>query len=332
MRSVAKPALAAVVALLAVVVLAACGSSSSSSSASGGSSASAGSSTSSSSSSGSSGSSSQPGKGKPPIVLGDKNFTEEFILGDLYQQALQAKGYTVTLKANIGSSELTDKALTSGQIQMYPEYTGVILSVIKGQSKVPVSAAATYAQAKAFEAGRGYTLLNPTPFQDRDVTITLKAFAQKNHLVSMEDLAKLPSWTNGGPPENKTRYEGLVGMHEAYHLNNVHFVPLAIGLQYQALDSGKVDSANVFTTDGQLSSGKYALLTDPKHIYGFQQVAPVVKTSLLQQEGPAFAQTLNAVDSKLTDTVMQKLNAAVVLQKVDAATVAKEFLKANNLL
>src|SRR5581483_642706 len=329
MRSVAKPALAAVIALLAVVVLAACGSSSSSTSASGGSSASSGSS--SSASSGSSGSS-QPGKGKPPIVLGDKNFTEEFILGDLYQQALQAKGYTVTLKANIGSSELTDKALTSGQIQMYPEYTGVILSVIKGQTRVPVSAAATYAQAKAFEASRGYTLLNPTPFQDRDVTAALKAFASKHHLVSMEDLAKLPSFTNGGPPENKTRYEGLVGMHEAYHLNNVHFVPLAIGLQYQALDSGKVDSANVFTTDGQLSSGKYALLTDPKHIYGFQQVAPVVSTKLLNQEGPAFAQTLNAVDSKLTDTVMQKLNAAVVLQKVDAATVAKDFLKANGLL
>jgi osmoprotectant transport system substrate-binding protein len=148
----------------------------------------------------------------------------------------------------------------------------------------------------------------------------------------MEDLAKLPSWTNGGPPENKTRYEGLVGMHEAYHLNNVKFVPLAIGLQYQALDSGKVDTAQGFTTDGQLSSGKYTLLTDPKHIYGFQQVAPVVKTSLLQQEGPAFAQTLNAVDAKLTDTVMQKLNAAVVLQKVDAATVAKEFLQANGLL
>jgi osmoprotectant transport system substrate-binding protein len=324
MRSVAKPALAAVVALLAVVALAACGGSSSSSSASGASGAG-----SSSSSQGSG--SSQPGKGKPPIVMGDKNFTEEYILGDLYQQALQAKGYKVTLKPNIGSSELTDKALTSGQIQMYPEYTGVILSVIKGQSKVPVSAAATYAAAKAFEAGRGYTLLAPTPFQDRDVTATLKAFAQKHGLTSMEDLKKLSSFTNGGPPENKTRYEGLVGMHQAYHLNNVQFVPLSIGLQYQALDSGKVDTANVFTTDGQLSSGKYALLTDPKHIYGFQQVAPVVSTKLLKQEGPAFAQTLNAVDAKLTNTVMQKLNAAVVLDKVDAATVAKKFLQANGL-
>ena len=331
MRSVVKPALAGVITLLAVVVLAACGSSSSKSSASGASGAGSSSSASSSASSGSGGSS-QPGKGKPPIVLGDKNFTEEFILGDLYQQALQAKGFSVTLKPNIGSSELTDKALTSGQIQMYPEYTGVILSVIKGQSKVPVSAAATYAAAKAFEEGRGYTLLNPTPFQDRDVTIALKAFAAKNHLTSMEDLKKLPSFTNGGPPENKTRYEGLVGMHQAYHLNNVQFVPLTIGLQYQALDSGKVDTAQGFTTDGQLASGKYALLDDPQHIYGFQQVVPVVSSKLLQQEGPAFAQTLNALDAKLTNTVMQKLNAAVVLDKVDAATVAKEFLKANGLV
>ena len=324
MRSVGKPALAGVIALFAVVVLAACGSSSSKSSASGAASSST------SSSSGSSGSS-QPGKGKPPIVLGDKNFTEEYILGDLYQQALQAKGFNVTLKPNIGSSELTDKALTSGQIQMYPEYTGVILSVIKGQANVPVSAAATYAAAKSFEAGRGYTLLDPTPFQDRDVTIALKAFAAKNHLTSMEDLKKLPSFTNGGPPENRTRYEGLVGMHQAYHLNNVNFVPLTIGLQYQALDSGKVDTAQGFTTDGQLASGKYALLDDPKHIYGFQQIAPVVSNKLLQQEGPGFAQTLNALDAKLTNEVMQKLNAAVVLDKVDAATVAKEFLKANGM-
>ena len=329
MRSVVKPALAGTIALLAVVVLAACGSSSSKSSASGASSAASGTS---SSSGAASGGSSQPGKGKPTIVLGDKNFTEEYILGDLYQQALQAKGYNVVLKPNIGSSELTDKALTSGQIQMYPEYTGVILSVLKGQANVPVSAAATYAAAKSFEAGRGYTLLDPTPFQDRDVTIALKAFAAKHHLASMEDLKKLPSFTNGGPPENRTRYEGLVGMHQAYHLNNVQFVPLTIGLQYQALDSGKVDTAQGFTTDGQLASGKYALLDDPKHIYGFQQIAPVVSTKLLQQEGPAFAQTLNALDAKLTNEVMQKLNAAVVLDKVDAATVAKAFLKANGLL
>jgi osmoprotectant transport system substrate-binding protein len=214
---------------------------------------------------------------------------------------------------------------------MYPEYTGVILSVIKAQAKVPATAAATYTEAKSFEAHRGFTLLNPTPFQDRDATAVLVAFAKKHNLTTMADLKKLPSFTNGGPPENKTRYEGIVGMHQAYHLYNVQFTPLTIGLQYQALDSGKVDSANVFTTDGQLQSGKYVLLTDPKHIYGFQQVAPVVSNKLLASEGPAFAQTLNAVDAKLTTHVMQQLNAAVDIQKVDAATVASKFLQANGL-
>ncbi|MGI9185173.1 MAG: glycine betaine ABC transporter substrate-binding protein, partial [Solirubrobacteraceae bacterium] len=232
---------------------------------------------------------------------------------------------------NIGSSELVDKALTSGQIQMYPEYTGVILSVVKGQVKVPATAAATYQAAKSFEAGRGFTLLNPTPFENRDVTATLVAFAKKHGLTTMEDLKKLPSFTNGGPPENKTRREGIVGMHEAYHLFNVKFVPLTIGLQYQALNSGNVDSANVFTTDGQLQSGKYVILTDTKHIYGFQNVAPVVSQKLLAKEGPAFAQTLDAVSAKLTTHVMQQLNAAVDIQKVDPATVASKFLAANGL-
>ncbi len=321
MQSVVKRALSGVGVVFAVVALAACGSSSSSSSSA------AGGSSSSSGASGGSG----PGKGKPPITIGDKNFTEEFTLGDLYAQALRAKGFTVNLKPNIGSSELTDKALTSGQIQMYPEYTGVILSVIKKQTRVPPTAAATYQAGKSFEASRGFTLLNPTPFQNRDVTAVLAPFAKKNGLTTMADLKKLKSFTNGGPPENKTRYEGLVGMHQAYHIDNVQFVPLTIGLQYQALDSGKVDSANVFTTDGQLQSGKYVLLSDPKHIYGFQQVAPVVSNKLLASEGPAFAATLNAVSAKLTTHVMQQLNAAVDIQKVDAATVASKFLAANGL-
>jgi osmoprotectant transport system substrate-binding protein len=325
MHSVLRRALQGGAVLIAVVALAACGSSSSSSS-----SASGGSGGSSSGSSSASGGA-LPGKGKPPIVMGDKNFTEEFILGDLYAQALRAKGYTVTLKPNIGSSELVDKALTSGQIQMYPEYTGVILSVVEGKNITPVSAHAAYLDAKKFEESRGLAVLNPTPFFDADAIATLKPFAEKNHLTTIADLKKLKSWSNGGPPENKTRYEGIVGLHKAYGLFNVKFVPLTIGLQYQALNSGNVDTADVFTTDGQLRSGKYTILTDTKHIFGFQNVVPVFKKDLLTKEGPAFAQTLNAVDAKLTNTVMQGLNAAVDIDKVDPATVASKFLKANGL-
>ena len=322
MQSVLRRALASGGTLLAVAALAACGSSSSSSS-SGSSSA--------SSSSGSAGGATLPGKGKPPITIGDKNFTEEFVLGDLYAQALQSKGYTVNLKPNIGSSELTFKALSSGQIDMYPEYTGVILSVLAMQTRRPASENAAYAAAQKFVQSKGFVLLAKTPFFDADAMATLKPFAQKNHLVTLGDLKKLKSFSLGAPPENKTRYEGLVGMRQAYGITNVQFTPLTIGLQYAALDKGSVDTANVFTTDGQLQSGKYVILPDTKHIYGFQNVAPVVSSKVLAREGPAFVQTLNAVSAKLTTHVMQQLNAAVDIQKVDPATVATKFLQANGL-
>jgi osmoprotectant transport system substrate-binding protein len=194
--------LAALAAL--AVALSACGSSSKSSS-----------STSSSSSSSSSASNSKPGKGKPAVTMGDKNFTEQYILGELYAQALRAKGFTVNLKPNIGSSEITDKALTSGKIDMYPEYTGVIVTEIAGQKDQPKSAADTYAAAKKFEEGRGYALLTATPFFDADGLAVKPAFAQKNGLKDVADLKKLKSFSYGAPPENKTRYQGVVGMKKA---------------------------------------------------------------------------------------------------------------------
>ncbi len=120
-----------------------------------------------------------PGAGKPPVTIGDKNFTEENILGQLYAQALQAKGFRVTLKENVGSTEIIYKALTSGQIDMYPEYTGILLTSIADQTKEPPSAAEAYEQAKAFVEKQGLTLLSYTPFYDSDALATLPAYASR---------------------------------------------------------------------------------------------------------------------------------------------------------
>ncbi|MGH3321569.1 MAG: glycine betaine ABC transporter substrate-binding protein [Streptosporangiaceae bacterium] len=313
-RSRQTPKLSAAVAALAMAVgLAACG---------GGGSAAGG---------GSSGG--MPGKGKPTVTFGDKNFPEEFLLGELYTQALRAKGYTVKLKGNIGSSEIIDKALTSGKIDAYPEYTGVIITVIGGKTNThPKSEEKAYQMAKKIEAKRGFALLEPTPFQDTDALAVKPPYAKKHHLETIGDLKSVDHWRFGGPAENKTRYEGLVGIHKAYGLHNVTFVPLEIGLQYQALNSGKIDVATVFTTDGQLlQKNKYAVLKDTKHIFGFQQAAPVVNKKVLKKEGPAFKRTLNKVSSLLTFKAMQQLNAAVVLNHQDAGKVASKFLKANGL-
>ena len=272
-----------------------------------------------------------PGAGKPTVTIGDKNFTEELILGQLYAQALKARGYKVNLKENIGSSEVIDKALTSGQIEMYPEYTGTILSVVASQKTPPKNAADAYAAAKTFEEGRGFTLLAPTPFFDSDALATLPAYAKQNGLKTIADLAKLGKKVRLiAAPEFATREEGLVGLKKQYKINPA-FEPLAIGLTYTALDDGKANVADVFTTDAQLVGGKYQILTDPKFVFGFQNVAPVVSKQLLAKEGTVFASTVNQVSAKLTTPAVQAMNAAVSLQKQTPASVAAKFLTANGL-
>ncbi len=302
------------------LALAACGSSSS------------GSKTKTSSGSSTSSSSAKPGAGKPAVVLGDKNFTEEYILGALYQQALEAKGYKVTLKGNIGSTEITYKALQDGQIQMYPEYDGTLLTTIYNDLKPPTSAAATYSITQKDANKQGFELTAPTPFADADGLATTKAYAKTHRLTSIADVAKLGKVSYGAPAENRTRYDGLVGLEKVYGLHNLQFVPLAEGLNYKALDSGQVDVATIFTTDPQLQSGKYTVLKDTKGLFGFQNVAMVLKPSLATAEGPAFVQTINKVSALLTLPAIIRMNAAVALDQQQPTAVAKAFLKANGLL
>jgi osmoprotectant transport system substrate-binding protein len=313
----------AMLAMLAVV-LTACGSSSSSST-----SASAPAATTSATSTPAA--SSGPGVGRPAITIGDKNFAEENILGALYSQALAAQGYKVTLKDNLGSTEIAYKALTSGQVEMYPEYTGVLLSAIAGQTKNPASAQAAYDEAKAYVAKDGLTMLNYTPFYDADALATLPGYASRNHLTSIPDLKPLGKQVKlGAPPEFATRFEGLVGLKQEYGVSPT-FRPIAIELSYKALESGQVDVQNVFTTDGQLLGGKFKLLADPKHVFGFQNVAPLVKQSVVAAEGPAFVQTLNKVSALLTINAIQQMNAAVSIDKQSASSVAAKFLQDNGL-
>jgi osmoprotectant transport system substrate-binding protein len=277
--------------------------------------------------------SSQPGKGKPAVTIGTKDFTEEFVLGQLYKQALAAKGYTVKYKENIGSTEIIDKALVSKQIDAYPEYTGVSLSVVAKKDTLTKSPEETASLVKQFYEGRGQMVSEATPFQDTDAIATTKAFATKNNLTQMSDLAKLPSFTLGARPEFKSRFNGLKGMEKVYGIKSAKFKQIALGLQYPSLDKGDVDTANVFSTDAQLSTGKYTLLKDPKGVFGFQNVYFVInKDKYDALGGQQFMDVINAVNKLLTNDAMQSMNAAVDLDKQDPAAVAKSFLHANKLL
>jgi osmoprotectant transport system substrate-binding protein len=274
-----------------------------------------------------------PGKGKPTVTLGTKDFTEEFVLGELYKQALEAKGYTVKLKKNIGSTEIIDKALTSNQIDAYPEYVGVSLATVAGKDIKATSAQQTYDLAKEFYEGRGQTLSAATPFADVDAVATKKAYATKHNLKSVADLKGAGTVKIAGGPEFKSRYQGLRGLQQVYKLSNLKFKQVAQGVQYEALDSGAADASNVFSTDAQLASGKYTVLTDPKGIFGYQNVALVIdQKKLAALGGDAFLGVVDGVSKLLTNDAMIAMNKAVATDKQPEATVAAAFLKANGVV
>ncbi len=268
----------------------------------------------------------------PTITIGTKNFPEEFILGELYKQALEAKGFTVDYKENIGSTEVIQTALTSGKIDMYPEYTGVIVQDVFHKTNSPKTAAATYALAKQLEAAKGYTLLSATPFYDTDVLAVTNATAKKYGLKTISDLKKVGSFKLGGFPECQTRNTCFAGYTKQYGLSDATFTSVGSVSPYAALDSGSVLAADVFSTDPPLAPpSKYTVLTDPKHITGFQNVAPIVKSSVAKAAGSSFTSTVNAVSSKLTLPAILAMNKAVIVDKKSAAAVASQFLKANGL-
>jgi osmoprotectant transport system substrate-binding protein len=267
---------------------------------------------------------------KPQVVLGTKNFTEQYVLGELYGQALEAKGFDVDLKSDIGSTEIIDSSLTSGEINMYPEYTGTALTVVFGKAGSAETADATYDQAKELYEERGQTLLDRTPFSDSDAIAVLKTTAEKNGLEAVGDLKKLDQVRLGGQPEFRTRSQGLPGLKKNYGLTNITFVPFAGISPYEALDQRKVDAAAIFSTDPPLATGKYVVLEDTEAQFGFQNVAPVVDQDLAENQ--ELVDTVNAVSAKLTEEAMIAMNKAVAIDQRSPKDVAAEFLKANDLV
>jgi osmoprotectant transport system substrate-binding protein len=269
---------------------------------------------------------------KPTVIVGTKNFPEQYVLGELYKQALEAKGFPVTLKSDIGSTEIIDTSLTSGEINFYPEYTGTMLTVVFGREGSADTAEATYDDAKELYEERGQTLLEMTPFSDSDAIAVRKTYADENGLATIEDLAKLDSFRLGGQPEFRTRTQGLPGLRENYGLDNITFVPFAQISPYEALDQKTVDAAAIFSTDPPLASGDYTVLEDTKAQFGFQNVAPVIDQELLDEGGSELEDAVNAVSEKLTEEAIIAMNSAVAIDQRPASEVAAEFLEANDLI
>ncbi len=279
--------------------------------------------------------SSLPGQGKPTIVLGDKGSGEQLLLGELYAQAFRALGYIVVLEPNIGGTQQINTAFQYGQINAYPEYLGELAATDAGHTAPLTSESQAEQFAQQYEQAHGATVMMPvTPFSNTDELITLESFAKQRNLTTIEQLKGLPFRLKFGDyAAEETRYGGYMGLQQAYGLTNLQFVPLASGASiYDALDTHLVQVGDGFSTDPQLTSGTYAVLSDPKNIFGFQHVALIINTSLLNRLGPQFQQIYSSVTNLLTLSAMQALNRAVALDNQIPASVAHSFLRANHLV
>jgi len=268
---------------------------------------------------------------KTTITVGSKNFTEEYILGEIYAQGLEAAGYKVDTKLNLGSETIAKKAIEDGQISGYPEYTSTALGSFftVPADQIPANAEEAYSQAKSKLAGEGLVAYPPTPFADSNAVGTLTSTADELGLTDISDLeGQSEDLVLAGSPECRERIDCLVGLEKNYGLQFKKFTPVDIGLRYTVLDKGDADLSIVFTSDAQLAnSDKYTILTDDKELIPSGNVIFIASKKVADEAGPDFGDTIEKVQGNLTLPVIQELNARVDIDKEKPADVAQQYLQ-----
>jgi glycine betaine/choline ABC-type transport system substrate-binding protein/ABC-type proline/glycine betaine transport system permease subunit len=267
---------------------------------------------------------------KPTITIGSKNFTEEFILGEIYAQSLQAAGYKVKKQLNLGSEQIALKALKAGRVDAYPEYTGTALTSffnVKNED-VPKDPKAAYEQTKQDFAKIGFTAMAPTPFTDSNgFAMTQEGAQRAGGVRRLSDLkGKASQLTLAGPPECAQRLDCKLGLEKVYGLRFKDFKSVDLAKRHEVLKNGQADVSLVFTTDGQIKADNLVLLQDDKSLFPPYNASLIVNGKVAQQAGPDFAKTVDAVTSGLSTQVMQELNSRVDLDKETPAKVASEYL------
>ncbi len=270
------------------------------------------------------------------IVVGGKDFTEQLLLTDMTAQLLKAKGFDVDKRDGMGST-VVRKAQVSGQIDVYWEYTGTSLVTYNKQDSAGLNAQQTYDKVKALDAKQGLTWLDPSKAND---TYGLAVRAKNDKTDGMKTLSDMAAAYNSGKhpvmalgAEFSKRPDGLPGIEKAYgfKVSRDDIAAMQDALTYQALKDGKVDIAEVFTTDGRIKAFNFRVLKDDKEFFPNYAIAPVVRTDTLKNN-PSLAPVLNALSSELTDEAMQTMNAAVDVDKKSVSDVAAAFLKEKGLI
>ena len=268
---------------------------------------------------------------QPVVRVGSKNFTEQFVLAELYAQALEASGVKVERKINLGGTLIAHKALEEKQIDFYPEYTGTILLAVLKQEAM-TDPKAVYDTVRDAYAKQGLVVLNQAPVNNTYVMVVRPETAQKYNLNTMSDLAKVSKELKlGAGPEFRDRKDGIPGLKAKYNMDFREDLQLAIGLRYQALKNDQIQVVNGYSTDGMISAMKLKRLADDRNLWPPYYVVPVVRKDALDAN-PKIADVLNRVSALLDDASMAEMNFKVDGDKMEPRDVARDFLKAKGVV
>jgi len=267
-----------------------------------------------------------------PVVIGSTNFAEQLILANIYAEVLHDRGVDVKKRLNLGSREIVYPALTSGEIDVLPEYTGALLAHISEGDEIPARKEKAVIKALKKALPDSLVMLKPASAQDKDALVVTRETADKYDLENFSDLAKVSDkLVIGGPPEMETRRVGLPGLKDMYGMEFASFRPLDAGgpVTTGALQNGDIDVARMFTTQGVIDARGWVVLDDDKELSPAQNLVPIVRKDVLTGR---IRSALNAVSAQLTTAELQRLNRQVGVDKRDPAAVARDWVKEKGLV
>lgn len=269
------------------------------------------------------------------VTIAGKLGSEPEILINMYKDLIEANDshVKVTLKPNFGKTTFLFSALQHDQIDIYPEFTGSVLeTLVKGTNPKGMTAKQTYALAKQRLAKQEQmTLLKPMKYNNTYALAVTKKFKQQHHLKTIGDLTRIEGVLKPGMTlEFIDRNDGMKGLKKAYHLNTTA-KSMEPALRYQAINDGRVNLVDAYSTDSELRQYNLALLTDNQHFFPTYQGAPLMKADFAKRH-PQIVRALNRLAGQISETDMQEMNYDVNVKKQSAATVAHRYLVQHGLL
>ncbi len=268
-----------------------------------------------------------PANGGRPVIVASKPFGESYLLAEILAQLLEARGIPVTRRPGLGATEIAFRALRSGDIDVYPEYTGTGLLVILGQPPSPDAADVYRRVSVEFRRRYGMRWLAPLGFENTYAIAVRRATADSLHLATLDELARVsPRLTAGLTADFIGRPDGLPGLTSAYGLRFGTVHALSPALKYQALAQGAVDVIDGYSTDGLISRYDLVVLRDDRHFFPPYQAAALVGAGL-QRSRPAAVLALSELSGQLDVSMMRELNRRVEVNHEPVATVASDALR-----